>query len=56
MFPIADKTARPIGLKFFVDTQGWPGGDIGAKNKNPNFFLFFFFKFFFSTGNAGTIS
>ena len=29
MFPIAGQTAGPIGLKFFVDTQGWPGGDIG---------------------------
>ena len=28
MFPIAGQTAGPIGLKFFVDTQGWPGGDI----------------------------
>ena len=26
MFPIAGQTAGPIGLKFFVDTQGWPGG------------------------------
>ena len=25
MFPIAGQTAGPIGLKFFVDTQGWPG-------------------------------
>ena len=29
MFPIASQTAGPIGLTFFVDTQGWPGGDIG---------------------------
>ena len=29
MFPIAGQTARPIGLKFFVDTHGWLGGDIG---------------------------
>ena len=28
MFPIAGQTAGPIGLKFFVDTHGWPGGDI----------------------------
>ena len=26
MFPIAGKTAEPIGLKFIVDTHGWPGG------------------------------
>ena len=29
MFPIAGQTAGPIGLKFFVDTKGWPGGEIG---------------------------
>ena len=29
MFPIAGQTAKPIGLKFCVDTHGWPGGDIG---------------------------
>ena len=28
MFPIAGQTARPIGLKFFVDTLGWPKGVI----------------------------
>ena len=26
MLPIAGQTAGPIGLTFFVDTQGWPGG------------------------------
>jgi len=31
MLPIAGQTAGPIGLKFFVDTQGWPGG---ARLKN----------------------
>ena len=29
MLSIAGKTAGSIGLKFFVDTQGWPGGVIG---------------------------
>ena len=29
MFPIAGQTAGPIGLNFFVYTQGWPGGVIG---------------------------
>ena len=29
MLRIADQTAGPIGLKFSVDTQGWPGGVIG---------------------------
>ena len=45
MLPIADQTAGPIGLKFFVDTQGWPGGVI-VKNRNY-FFFKLFFKFFF---------
>ena len=29
MFPLADQTAGPNGLKFVVDTHGYPGGDIG---------------------------
>jgi len=29
MLPIASQTAGPIGLKFFVDTHGWPGVVIG---------------------------
>ena len=29
MLRIAGKTAGPIGLKFIVDTHGWPGGVIG---------------------------
>ena len=28
MLPKADQTAEPIGLEFFVDTYGWPGGVI----------------------------
>ena len=61
MFPIAGQTAGPIGLKFFVDTPGWPGGDIGYK-KNKKICLKkknvrkFFFPNFFSTGNAGPFS
>ena len=42
MFPIAGQTAGPIGLKFFVDTQGWPGGDIGYKKFQKVFFQKFF--------------
>ena len=38
---IAGQTARPTGLKFFVDTHGWPGGVLGQKNSN-----FFFLQFF----------
>ena len=37
MFPIAGQTAGPIGLKFFVDTHGWPEGDIGLKNPKKTF-------------------
>ena len=36
---IAGQTAGPIRLKFFVDTQGWPGGDIGKKFPKIFFFL-----------------
>ena len=35
MLGIAGQTAGPIGLKFFVDTYGWPGFEIFF----PNFFL-----------------
>ena len=49
MFPIAGQTAGPIGLTFFVDTHGWPGGVKGNKKKSKIFFKFFFFrKLFFS--------
>ena len=46
------QTAGPIGLKFFVDTHGWPAGVISAK-------IFFFIieeKIFFPTGNAPPFS
>ena len=39
MFPIAGQTAVPIGLKFFVDTHGWPGGEKIGKKNFPNFFF-----------------
>ena len=42
MFPIAGQTAGPIGLKLFVDTHGWPGGD-KAKKIQKKFFSNFFF-------------
>ena len=38
MFPIAGQTAGPIGLNFFVDTQGRSGGDIGKKKIRNYFF------------------
>ena len=55
MLFIAGQMARPIGLKFFVDTHGLSGGVMGYK-KNRNFFLnfFSFYLNFFSTGNAGS--
>ena len=41
MLRIAGQTAGPIGLKFFIDTHGWPGGVINEKKLNfssQNFF------------------
>ena len=32
MLPINGQTAGPIGLKFFLDTQWWPGSVKGYKN------------------------
>ena len=57
MLPMADQTAGPIGLKFFVDTHGWPGSFTGQKKLifSPNTF-YYFFSNFFSTGNAGPFS
>ena len=34
MSPIDGQTAGPIGLKFFVDTHGWPGGVKNTFKKN----------------------
>ena len=50
MSPIADQTAGPIGLTFFVDTHGWPGGVLGKKKSIKKKIQHFFFFFF--TGNA----
>ena len=52
MFPIAGQTAGPNGLKFFVDTHGWPGVFYAKKNRNLffNFFFQYFFFQFFSLG------
>ena len=48
MLSIAGQTAGPIGLNFFVDTQGWEGGVIGQKE-------FKFFKtFFFPRAKPGS--
>ena len=45
MLPIAGQTAGPIGLNFFVSTQGWPGVLWLKKNfKNVrHFFQIFLF-------------
>ena len=37
MLPIAGQTGGPIGLKFFVNIHGWPGGG-GYRLKKSNFF------------------
>ena len=50
MSPIAGQTAGSIGLKFFVDTHGWPCGVLGLKKFE------IFFRICFSTGNAGPFS
>ena len=41
MLRIAGQTAGQIGLKFFVDTHGWPGGCYRL-NKIENIFSQFF--------------
>ena len=38
MLRIAGQTAGPIGLNFFVDTHGWPGGCYSLKNVFFNLF------------------
>ena len=38
MFPIAGQTAGPIGLNFFVDTHGWPGGVLYFKKSKSIYF------------------
>ena len=48
MFPIAGQTAGPIGLKFFVDTHGWPGVSQAKKIE-----IFFFPKLFFTRATPG---
>ena len=42
MLPIAGQTAGPLVLKFFVDTQGWPGG-VRLKNKKKISSIFFIY-------------
>ena len=51
MFPIAGQTAGPIGLKFFVDTHGWPGVIKAKKSK-----FFFFRNFFFPRATPGPLA
>ena len=53
MLPKAGQMAGLIRLKFFVDTQGWPGGVIG-NNIESNFLFLKNFIFYFFTGNAGS--
>ena len=51
MLPIPGQTAGPIGLNFFLDTQGWPGSVKGYKK--TNFFENIFFSIFFSRLTPG---
>ena len=46
MFRIAGQKAGAIGLTFFADTHGWPGGVISEKAR---IFLFFYFIFLRAT-------
>ena len=47
MFPKATQTAGMIGLKYFVDTHGFPGSVIGKKHSK------FFCKIFFPWATPG---
>ena len=51
MLLIAGQTAGPNGLKFHVDTQGWPGS-VKDKKSSISFFLF---KIFFFYGQRRTL-
>ena len=48
MLPIVGQTAGPIGLKFFVDTHGWPMDVKGYESSTLKKKIF--------TGNAGLFS
>ena len=52
MLQIAGQTAGLNGLKFFVDTHGWPR--VHWAKKNDFFSQFFFSKFFFSLATSGS--
>ena len=49
MLRIAGQTARQIGLKFYMDTKGWPRSVMAMQNSN----FFFQLKKKILTGNAG---
>ena len=53
MLPIAGQTAGPIGLKFIVDTRGWP---VLKSKINSKIFFNIFLKTFFATDNAKPFS
>ena len=58
MLCIAGQTAGPIGLKFFVDTHGWPGVLYAKKMfcffHNIFFLIYFFSNFFFKFFSRAT--
>ena len=49
MLAIAGQTAGPIGLKFVVDTHGWPGVLQAKKNDLKKSYLFYLKLNFSST-------
>ena len=55
MLPIAGQTARPfgLGLNFFADTQGWPGG---LRLKNSTYLSNIFFQIFFPRATPGPLA
>ena len=53
MLPVASQTAGPIGLTFFVDSHGWPGGAIGLKIRNFIYYFCSFFQIFFPQATPG---
>ena len=54
MLRIAGQTTGPIGMKFFLDTYGWPGDVKGLKFKKKMKYCYskVFFSIFFTGSSA----